>query len=209
MLEATGAAATHNPNPASARNPCGSNESQSFQHSRTSYCSTSQHQTSDSYYVHTVHSVDPPPSVPVSSISITSNVPSTPVSTNSVSSTSTQRQTAVVSNPPYMSNPFSSSSSYSDTTHNTTVNVSVVSSGASAHVSDLSNTVATSSSEMANMKEILVLQIKSQELDREEQKLGREAATTKHTALIQSIKDNSSSEPDKMLVLPKLDTKKD
>ena len=62
---------------------------------------------------------------------------------------------------------------------------------------------------MADMKEILVLQIKSQELDREEQKLSQEAAATKHTALLQSIKDNSSSGPGKIPVLLKLDTKKD
>ena len=62
---------------------------------------------------------------------------------------------------------------------------------------------------MADMKEILVLQIKSQELNREEQKLSQETVATKHTALLQSIKDNYSSGPGKMPVFPMLDTKKD
>ena len=62
---------------------------------------------------------------------------------------------------------------------------------------------------MANMKDILVLQIKSQELDRKEQKLSRQEEAAKHTSLIQSIKDNSLSVPGKMPLLPKLDMKKD
>ena len=87
-------------------------------------------------------------------------------------------------------------------THNSTVNASVASTGASAPASNLSNTVATSSSEMADMKDILVLQIQSQKLYREEQKLSRKMYNTKHTALMETLKDNSSSVPVKMSVLP-------
>ena len=62
---------------------------------------------------------------------------------------------------------------------------------------------------MDSTKDILVLQIKSQELDRKEQKLSRQEEAAKHTSLIQSIKDNSLSVPGKMPLLPKLDMKKD
>ena len=113
ILEATGAAATHNPTPASARDPCGLTKAQASQHSQTSCCSTSQHQTSDANSVHKVHSVNPPPSAPVQSISIPFKAPSTPVSTNSVPLTSTKHQTTAGSNPPSVSSPSSSSSSSS------------------------------------------------------------------------------------------------
>ena len=62
---------------------------------------------------------------------------------------------------------------------------------------------------MGDMKDILVLQIKSQELDHKQHKLGCEADAAKHIALMRTLNDNASSSLNEMPTLPRLETTKE
>ena len=88
-----------------------------------------------------------------------------------------------------------------------TADASIVSPTTSAQASNLSNAVTASSSVVNEMKDMMLLQFKSQELNCEHHKLACEADAARQTELMQTLKENSSS--GKMPPLPKLETKKD
>ena len=153
----------HNPTQASSWYPHGSTDSQASRQSQASHHGTSHHRNTDATSVHTIPSIDSPPA-PITNISIPS----------SATLKAPQSPAAAASNPS-SSNPSSWSLSLDDTTSDVTIYASIVLQATSAPVSNLSNAATASYDFQNELKDMILLQFKSQKLNHKHHKLSHEA----------------------------------